>query len=193
MIPDVKIMPKVLKRLPTYKTLAQIRTLETSKKEQGKSLGGVYGLVDPHFEFIHDPHKDWKPTHSVPRMWRFEGTMVTLQVSPEVFLPEDYRKYPAVLKPIVAHEDLHVQDARAIVQTTLPEQLKKDKLFKDAYIQRTPVSDATFSYMVCQKMTGYVCDMFAIIWNEKVNERDQPAKYRLVQQAVDAALRSGYR
>jgi len=59
-MPDVKLLPKFLKRPPTYKTLVEIRMLETSKKEKGKALGGVYGFVDPHFEFIQDPRKDWK-------------------------------------------------------------------------------------------------------------------------------------
>ena len=188
-MPDVKLLPKFLKRPPTYKTLAEIRMLETSKKEKGKALGGVYGFVDPHFEFIHDPRKDWKLVETSPRKWRFEGATLTLKVSPEVFLPGDFRKFPAVLRPIAAHEDLHVQDARTIVQTTLPAKLKTDKTFKKYYIQRTKVPESTYNHMICKMMTDYVSDIFAKIWNAKVNERDNPAKYKPVQQAVDAALR----
>jgi hypothetical protein len=192
-VTEVKLVPKFVKKPPTYKTLAQTRTLESRKKEKGKALGGVYGFVDPHFEFIHNPRNDWKLASSSPRMWKFAGTALTLQVSPEVFLPGDYRKYPAVLRPIAAHEDLHVQDARTIVTKLLPAQLKKDNTFKKYFFERALVPDTTYSHMICQKMTGYVGDIFTKIWNGKANERDTPAKYRPVRQAVDAALHKSYR
>jgi hypothetical protein len=159
--------------------------LHSFVKDKGKALGGVYGLVDPHFEFIHDSRKDWKLVETSPRKWRFEGATLTLKVSPEVVFPSD----SAVLRQIAAHEDLHVQDARTIVQTTLSAKLKTDTTFKKYYIQRTKVLESTYNHMICKMMTGYVSDIFAKIWNAKVNERDTPAKYRPVQQAVDAAFR----
>ena len=186
---EVKLVPQFVNKPPTYKTLAEIRTLETTKKEKGKALGGVYAFVDPHFNFVHDPRKDWKLESTSPRMWRFVGIALTLQVSPEVFLPSDYRNFPAVLAPIAAHENLHVQDARSVVTTILPAELKKDETFNKYFFKRVLVPDSTYAYMICKQMSGYVSDVFTKIWNGKVNQRDTPAQYKPIQIAVDAAFR----
>jgi hypothetical protein len=185
----VTIIKRVNKGRLTYKSLTQIRQLQAMQLSKGAGFGGVYAYTDPHFSFGHYPLKDWKLTRQAPREWTFVGMSLTLQVSPEVVLPSEYRKLHLVMKPIAEHEELHVKDARDIVQMKLPSALKKDATFRKYFIDRKPIPDSTYHHMIRKQMAGYVTAMFAQFWHASFACRDTPKKYKAVQKAVEAGLR----
>jgi hypothetical protein len=90
--------------------------------------------------------------------------------------------------PIEQHERLHVEDARRIVSADLPTKLKSEPTFKKYFIDRAPIPERTYFYMLPNKMADIVAAEFAKLWNKKKDELDTPAKYKPVQEAVHKAL-----
>jgi hypothetical protein len=78
--------------------------------------------------------------------------------------------------PIEQHERLHVEDARRIVSADLPTKLKSEPTFKKYFIDRAPIPERTYFYMLPNKMADIVAAEFAKLWNKKKDELDTPAK-----------------
>ena len=184
----VKLSPRFSPKPHIYKPLDQIQKLAPSGLAADLK-GNTYGFADPHFSFVHDHRRDWKLVGQSPRMWQFVGTSLILQVSPEVYLPAEWKKMPDVLAPIKQHEALHVQDAKTILGGSLQTVLKKDATFKKYFIGRQPIPETTYRYMFPQKMQEYVAYEFTKLWNTSVNKRDTRAEIVRVSEAVDKALR----
>jgi hypothetical protein len=187
-----RLMPVNLRSqiMPTgtaYRELGEIRRLEASA-HGAKTLDGVYGFVDPQFRFLHDHKRDWKPSGSAPRSWRFEGSSLTLQIKPEVLLPIEYENSPNVLVPIKQHEQLRVQDAKTIVSRLLPSRLKNDPTFKSFFVERQPVPDRTYHQMIPRRIAEHVAAVFERLWQRKVSERQTPTTRQSVEDAVQQAL-----
>lgn len=180
---------RVVPRSHTFKKLEEIRNLEKVQRGTGQSLGGTYGFVDPHFRFVHDYLNDWKPVPTPANYRQFVGTSVTLEVSPEIFLPLDFQKYPKVLTVIQMHEQKHVTDAEIIVRRLLPAALAKDATFKEYFLNRKPIPDGTYHYMLPNKVAGIVTYEFERLWRASIANLDNPAMYKALQIEIDKAQR----
>lgn len=184
---------RIIPRPNTFKKLEEIRKLEEVQKSTGQSLGGTYGFVDPHFRFVHDYLNDWKLVQTPPNYRQFVGKSVTLEVSPEIFLPQDFQKYPKVLTVILMHEKKHVMDAEIIVRRLLPAALAKDSTFKDYFLSRKPIPDGTYRYMFPNKITAIVTYEFERLWKASIARQDNPAMYKALQMEIDKAQRESLR
>lgn len=183
-----RLEPRVVQRPPTYKTLTEIREMEKARSE-GAGFGGVYGFVDPHFTFGDGWQKDWKMVDQAKRLWKFQGTVLVLQVSPEMFLPSEYLGKLDVLQPIKQHEDLHMADASAIVRQALPQALKADWGFQRLFLKDDPIPDHVYAPMIrFEQIEEEVANAFTKLWNDKVDKRDTTAAYKPVADAVGVAL-----
>jgi hypothetical protein len=177
-----------VERVLVYKTLQEIRMM-VGKVPGGIGLTGAYGFTDPKFSFIHNHLTDWKRVSSSPSLWVFNGATVGLGARVEVYLPSEYRNWLDVLAPITRHEDLHVDDAKAIVTTSLPARLKQDSTFKAFFIDRTPIPEVTYRHMFPKRMADAVEADFNDLWNQAVARRDTEPLYRPVADEISLALR----
>jgi hypothetical protein len=183
-----RLESRVVQRPPTYVTLAKIDEMEKARSD-GAGFGGVYGFVDPHFTFGDEWQKDWKMVDQAKHLWKFQGTVLVLQVSPEMFLPSEYLAKPDVLLPIRQHEDLHIGDAGAIVRQALPQALKADWGFQRLFLKDDPIPDHVYAPMIrFKQIEEEVEKAFAKLWNDKVDKRDTTAAYKPVADAVHLAL-----
>jgi len=185
----VILKARIIPRPNTFKKLEEIRKLEKVQKGTGQGLGGTYGFVDPHFRFVHDYLNDWKLVLTPPNYRQFVGTSVTMEVSPEIFLPLDFQKYPKVLTVILMHEQKHVMDAEIIVRRLLPAALIKDATFKEYFLNRKPIPDGTYRYMLPNKVAGIVTYEFERLWSASIARQDNPAMYKALQIEIDKAQR----
>ena len=185
--PLVMFRPQVERR-PIHRTLAQIREKAASVPD-GPQISGVYGFTEPHFRFFHNHMLDWKPVAASPGQVSFQGIYVGLNVRVDVYLPSEYQRWPDVLEPIVRHEDAHVADARSIVERSLPSHLKQDPTFKAYFVDREPISEATWRFMIPNRIADLVEKTFDELWNDAVERLDTAANYAPVADAVGAALR----
>lgn len=159
-------------------------------------LGVVHGLTEAALSVqFSDPARQWQPVSGPGgrRQWQFQGGDIVLNLDLEVFVLEGDRPQPndqesvQIFALIMSHELLHVADEIDIVKNWLPA-----RLYADAFVQRhlsnaQPLDDGMYQRWFAggEFQTWIHNSLWAPEHNRRGNQRDAPAQYRQLNDAID--------